>query len=243
MIIIAGPCAVESKEQALTIAEAVYWAGATHFRGGIFKPRSNPISFQGLGEAGADILKEVKVIMPVVSEATQEANVDVIASCADVIQIGSRNMHNVGLLKKAAATGKTVMIKRGYSALIEEEWLMSANYVKRAGNENVWMCERGIRTFEPYTRNVMDLGSISAVKRLHDYPVIVDPSHATGRAELVIPFAMAAIAAGADGVMIEVHNDPKVAKCDGHQSLTIQEFRKAIPKMIEMFKVREKWLS
>lgn len=240
--LIAGPCAVESKEQALRIAEAVHQAGADYYRGGIFKPRSNPAAFQGLGEEGVEILNHVRAIMPVVSEATQEGNVDIVSQCADVIQIGSRNMHNAGLLRAAGKTGKAVMIKRGYAALIREEWLMAIGYVKDGGGGDIWMCERGIRTFETLTRNTLDLSAIGGVKRLYDYPVIIDPSHATGDPDLVVPFALAGIAAGCDGVMIEVHDNPPVAKCDGHQALTIKQFREAIPLMRRVAEAVGRWL-
>ncbi len=237
MYIIAGPCAIENYNQVKEIAEAVKDAGATHFRGGVFKPRSSPDAFQGVGEEGLYLLEPAKALLPVVSEATQIGNVSLIAAAVDIIQVGSRNMHNIELLRAVAQTNKPILLKRGYAALIEEEWLKAAAYIRQAGNNQILMCERGIRTFEPYTRNTLDLAAVGAVHALTAYDVIIDPSHAAGRPELVIPFALAGLAAGADGVMIEVHNNPAHARCDGHQALTPREFADAVPLMKEVYEI------
>lgn len=238
MLIIAGPCAVESYNQAMRIAEFVYQAGANMFRGGIYKPRSSPKDFQGLGEEGAHVLNDIRKFMPVISESTQVENVDIIADCVDIIQIGSRNMHNIELLKKAGRTGKDIMLKRGYGAYLEEEWINSYNYLKQEQafygvKADVFMCERGIRTFEKYTRNTLDLSSAVALKQ-KGYQVIVDPSHATGRPELVEPLALAAIAAGVDGIMVEVHDKPDEALCDGHQALSLHQFSELVERVTNL---------
>ncbi len=225
IVVIAGPCAVESRQQALAIAREVRNSGAVLFRGGAFKPRTSPYAFQGLGEDGLKILAEVRetVGMPVVTEITTPAQADLIMKYVDVIQIGARNMQNFDLLKCVGRLGKPVILKRGLSATIEE-WLMSAEYILSEGNNNVILCERGIRTFEPYTRNTLDLSAIPVIKALTHLPVIIDPSHATGMREKVSPMARAGIAAGADGLMIEVHNDPDRALSDGAQSLYPNQF-------------------
>jgi 3-deoxy-7-phosphoheptulonate synthase len=235
MLIIAGPCAIESYDQAMKIAEFVYNAGANIYRGGLFKPRSSPDAYQGMGEKGLHILAEIRKFMPVITEATQVENVDIIAEECDIIQIGSRNMHNVGLLKKAGRTGKDVMLKRGYAANLEEEWINAYKYLKNEmefyqKEAEIYMCERGIRTFEKYTRNTLDLSSAVALKQ-KGYNIIVDPSHATGRRELIIPMSLAAVAAGVDGIMVEVHNDPEKALCDGHQALRFYEFTELVDKV------------
>ena len=223
--VIAGPCAVESRDQALTIAREVRRYGAVLFRGGAFKPRSSPYSFQGLGEEGLRILAQVReeVGLGVVTEITSPAYADIMMKYVDVLQIGARNMQNFELLKCVGRMGKPVMLKRGLSSTIEE-WLMSAEYILAEGNDRVILCERGIRTFEPYTRNTLDLSAIPVLKQLTHLPVIIDPSHATGIREKVSPMARAAIAAGADGLMIEVHNEPEKALSDGAQSLYPKQF-------------------
>lgn len=225
IVVIAGPCAVESRDQAMTIAREVRRYGAVLFRGGAFKPRTSPYSFQGLGERGLKILAEVReeVGLGVVTEMTSPAQADMMMKYVDIVQIGARNMQNFELLKCVGRLGKPVLLKRGLSATIEE-WLMSAEYILSEGNDDVILCERGIRTFEPYTRNTLDLSAIPVIKNLTHLPVIIDPSHATGIREKVSPMARAAIAAGADGLMIEVHHDPDKALSDGAQSLYPKQF-------------------
>jgi 3-deoxy-7-phosphoheptulonate synthase len=225
IVVIAGPCAVESRNQALTIAREVRRYGAVLFRGGAFKPRTSPYSFQGLGEDGLKILAEVgeEVGLGVVTEITSPAQADMMMKYVDVVQVGARNMQNFELLKCVGRIGKPVLLKRGLSATIEE-WLMSAEYILSEGNDHVILCERGIRTFEPYTRNTLDLSAIPVIKTLTHLPVVIDPSHATGIREKVSPMARAAIAAGADGLMIEVHHDPDKAFSDGPQSLYPKQF-------------------
>jgi len=225
IVVIAGPCAVESKEQALATARETRKYGAVLFRGGAFKPRTSPYSFQGLGEEGLKILAEVRdeLGLGVVTEITSPAQADMMMKYVDVVQVGARNMQNFELLKCVGRMGKPVLLKRGLSATIEE-WLMSAEYILSEGNDHVVLCERGIRTFEPYTRNTLDLSAIPVIKNLTHLPVIIDPSHATGMREKVSPMARAAIAAGADGLMIEVHHDPDRALSDGPQSLYPKQF-------------------
>ncbi|MCD6138235.1 MAG: 3-deoxy-7-phosphoheptulonate synthase [Deltaproteobacteria bacterium] len=225
IVVIAGPCAIESRNQAMTIAQEVRRYGAVLFRGGAFKPRTSPYSFQGLGEEALKILAEVReeVGLGVVTEMTSPAQADMMMKYVDVVQIGARNMQNYELLKCVGRMGKPVLLKRGLSATIEE-WLMSAEYVLSEGNDLVCLCERGIRTFEPYTRNTLDLSAIPVIKNLTHLPIIIDPSHATGIREKVPPMARAAIAAGADGLMIEVHHDPDNALSDGPQSLYPKQF-------------------
>ena len=225
IVVIAGPCAVESRDQAMTVARHVRRYGAVMFRGGAFKPRTSPYSFQGLGEEGLKILAEVReeVGLRVVTEITSPAQADMMMKYVDVVQVGARNMQNFELLKCLGRMGKPVLLKRGLAATIEE-WLMSAEYILSEGNDNVVLCERGIRTFEPYTRNTLDLSAIPVIKKLTHLPVIIDPSHATGIREKVSPMARAAIAAGADGLMIEVHHDPDNALSDGAQSLYPKQF-------------------
>jgi 3-deoxy-7-phosphoheptulonate synthase len=223
--VVAGPCAIESRDQALAIAREVRKYGAVLFRGGAFKPRTSPYSFQGMGEEGLKILAEVReeVGLGVVTEMTSPAQADMMMKYVDVVQIGARNMQNFELLKCAGRMGKPVFLKRGLSATIEE-WLMSAEYVLSEGNDHVILCERGIRTFEPYTRNTLDLSAIPVIKNLTHLPVLIDPSHATGIREKVPPMSRAAIAAGADGLMIEVHHEPEKARSDGAQSLYPKQF-------------------
>jgi 3-deoxy-7-phosphoheptulonate synthase len=225
VVVIAGPCAVESREQAMTIAKRVRGAGAVLFRGGAFKPRTSPYSFQGMGEEGLKILAEVReeTGLRVASEMTSPGQADVMMKYVDLVQIGARNMQNFELLRSAGRIGKPVLLKRGLSATMEE-WLMSAEYILSEGNDQVILCERGIRTFERYTRNTLDLSAIPIIKNLTHLPVIIDPSHATGLREKVSPMARAAIAAGADGLIIEVHHDPDNAFSDGPQSLYPEQF-------------------
>jgi 3-deoxy-7-phosphoheptulonate synthase len=225
IVIIAGPCAVESRDQALTIAREVKRYGAVLLRGGAFKPRSSPYSFQGLGEEGLKILAEVReeTGLGIVTEITSPAYADIMMKYVDLVQIGARNMQNFELLKCVGRMGKPVVLKRGLSSTIEE-WLMSAEYILAEGNDKVILCERGIRTFEPYTRNTLDLSAIPVLKKLTHLPVVIDPSHATGIREKVAPMARAAVAAGADGLMIEVHHDPDNALSDGAQSLYPKQF-------------------
>jgi 3-deoxy-7-phosphoheptulonate synthase len=224
--VISGPCAIESLEQALTIAREVKKAGAVLFRGGAFKPRTSPYSFQGLEEQGLKILAEVREALGirVVTEMTSPSQADLMMKYIDVVQIGARNMQNFELLKCVGRMGQPVLLKRGLAGTIEE-WLMSAEYILSEGNSQVILCERGIRTFEPYTRNTLDLSAIPVLKKLTHLPIVVDPSHATGMREKVSPMARAAVAAGADGLMIEVHHDPEHALSDGPQSLYPHQFR------------------
>ncbi|MGH2527816.1 MAG: 3-deoxy-7-phosphoheptulonate synthase [Actinomycetota bacterium] len=219
--IIAGPCAVESEGQALAAARGAKAAGATILRGGAFKPRTSPYSFQGLGERGLEILARCRedTGLPVVTEVMEPRDVELVASWADALQVGTRNMQNFALLREVGATSKPVLLKRGFSATVEE-WLMAAEYVAQRGNSEIILCERGIRTFETATRNTLDLGGMVVAQQESHLPVIVDPSHAMGHRELVAPMARAAIAAGADGVMVDVHHDPGEALCDGPQALT-----------------------
>ena len=223
--VMAGPCSVESREQLVEIAKAVKAAGATMLRGGAFKPRTSPYDFQGLKAEGIEYLLEAKKVtgLPIVTEIMNAAHLPMFEE-VDVIQVGARNMQNFELLKELGRTQKPILLKRGLSSTIKE-WLMSAEYIMAGGNENVILCERGIRSFDSqYTRNVLDLSAIPVLHELTHLPVIVDPSHATGASRLVKPMAMAAAACGADGLMIEVHNDPKTALCDGPQSLTPEQF-------------------
>jgi len=238
LAMIAGPCAVESREQLLEIAAAVRQAGAGFLRGGAFKPRTSPYSFQGMGEEGLQILMEAKALtgLPVVTEVMAPGQVDLfLKHDVDVLQIGSRNMQNFDLLKEVGRTRKPVLLKRGLSATIEE-FLMSAEYVMAGGNDQVILCERGIRTFETYTRNTLDLSAVPIIKRLSHLPIIIDPSHAGGYWRLVKPMALAALAAGADGLMVEVHQDPAQAVSDGRQSLRPEKFAEM---MADLKKVAE----
>lgn len=229
LAIIAGPCAVESEAQLLTIAKDVKLAGANFLRGGAYKPRTSPYSFQGMEEEGLRILLEAKKItgLPIVTEVMSVELVEKISQYADVLQIGARNMQNFDLLKEVGRCNKTILLKRGMSATIEE-LLMSAEYIMSEGNQNVILCERGIRTFETFTRNTLDLSAIPVLKKLSHLPVIVDPSHAAGKWWLVEPLAKAAIAVGADGLEIEVHHDPTNALSDGEQSLKPEKFKTLI---------------
>ncbi|MBP1736502.1 MAG: 3-deoxy-7-phosphoheptulonate synthase [Oscillospiraceae bacterium] len=223
--VMAGPCSVETKEQIVEVAEAVQASGAKLLRGGAFKPRTSPYSFQGMGVDGLDLMLEAKAKtgLPVVSEIMSPKLVEIFEEKVDVVQIGARNMQNFDLLKEVGKMSKPILLKRGL-ANSYEEWIMSAEYIMSEGNENVILCERGIRTFETYTRNTLDISAIPAVKRMSHLPIIVDPSHAAGMSWMVEPLALAAITAGADGLIIEVHNNPACAKCDGQQSLTPAQF-------------------
>ena len=229
LTLIAGPCSVESEQQIVSIAKAVKKSGATMLRGGAFKPRTSPYSFQGLKYEGLELLKEAKAEtgLPIVTELMSPYDIDRFVKDVDVIQIGARNMQNFELLKELGKLDKPILLKRGLSATIEE-WLMSAEYILSGGNPNVILCERGIRTFETYTRNTLDLSAIVAVKKVSHLPIIVDPSHATGKAWMVPALARAAIAVGADGLIIEVHNDPEHALCDGSQSIKPEMFDEVV---------------
>jgi len=237
LCVMAGPCSFESEEQVLTIARTVKQAGATVMRGGLFKPRTSPFSFQGLHEDGVRIMQRAReeTGLRFVTEALDERSLELVIEHADMIQIGARNMQNFTLLKKAGQSKKPVLLKRGMSATLEE-WLTAADYVLSEGNPQVVLCERGIRTFATHTRNTLDLSVVPAVKELSHLPIIVDPSHGTGYRNYVPPMALAAVAAGADGIMVEVHNDPAQAKSDGAQSLFIEQFQqmmKQIPAVAE----------
>lgn len=225
LAVIAGPCSVENEKQIVNIAKSVKKSGAKFLRGGAFKPRTSPYSFQGLRTRGLDLLKLAKkeTGLPIVTEIMSANMIDKFVEDVDVIQVGARNMQNFELLKELGKTRKPILLKRGLSATIEE-LLMSAEYIMSEGNENVILCERGIRTFENYTRNTLDLSAIPAIKKLSHLPVIVDPSHAAGLWWMVEPLAKAAVAVGADGLIIEVHNDPENALCDGQQSITPERF-------------------
>ena len=231
--VIAGPCSVESEAQIVEVAGDVKDSGAALLRGGAFKPRTSPYSFQGMGQEGLDLLVEARAAtgLPIVSEIMAPRYVDLFEEKVDLVQIGARNMQNFDLLKEVGRMSKPILLKRGLSNSYEE-WIMSAEYIMSEGNENVILCERGIRTFETYTRNTLDVSAIPAVKKMSHLPVIVDPSHAAGMSWMVEPLAMAAMAAGADGLIIEVHNDPPHAKCDGQQSLTPEQFD-ALMKKVE----------
>ena len=223
--VMAGPCSVESEEQIVAIAKDVQASGASMLRGGAFKPRTSPYSFQGMGVPGLDLLLEAKAEtgLPIVTELMGPQYCELFEEKVDLVQIGARNMQNFDLLKEVGKMSKPVLLKRGLSSTYEE-WVMSAEYIMAGGNENVILCERGIRTFESYTRNTLDVSAIPALKRMSHLPVVVDPSHSGGYSWLVEPLAMSAVAAGADGLIIEVHNDPPHAKCDGQQSLTPAQF-------------------
>ena len=225
LAIIAGPCAIESRDQALQIAERVARAGAQFFRGGAYKPRTSPYSFQGLAEEGLKIMAEIRdrFGLLIVTEAVDYESLDLVEQYGDVIQIGARNMQNFSLLKRAGRARKPVLVKRGISATLEE-FLMAAEYVVSEGNYNVVLCERGVRTFVDHTRNTLDLSVIPAVQRLSHLPIIADPSHGTGKRDKVTPLARAAVAAGADGLIVEVHHDPDGALSDGMQSLYPDQF-------------------
>lgn len=229
LVVIAGPCAVESEEQMLATAKAVKEAGASMLRGGAYKPRTSPYAFQGLEEEGLKILKNVSrtVGIPFVTEVVNPNDVELVSQYADMLQIGARNMQNFTLLKEVGKSNKPVMLKRGLSATIEE-WLMAAEYILSEGNYQVVLCERGIRTYEPSTRNTLDISAVPIIRRLSHLPVIVDPSHASGKRHLVAPLSRAAVAVGADGLVVEVHPNPENALSDGPQSLNFAGFEELI---------------
>ena len=232
LAIIAGPCAIESREQAFVVAEAVRRSGARFFRGGAFKPRTSPYAFQGLGEAGLKILEEIRETygLKIVTEAMDEAGVDLVERYADVIQIGARSMQNFTLLRRVGKSRLPVLLKRGLSATLDE-WLLAAEYIMSEGNYQIVLCERGIRTFAQHTRNTLDLSAIPAVRRISHLPVIVDPSHGTGKNYMVTPLARAGVAVGADGLIIEVHAQPEHALCDGAQALTIGQYEQLVSEV------------
>jgi 3-deoxy-7-phosphoheptulonate synthase len=229
LAIIAGPCAVENREQAFAVAEAVQHSGARFFRGGVWKPRTSPYAFQGLGEKGWEIMTEIRKTfgLKIVTEALEEPHVDLIERYGDIIQIGARNMQNFSLLRRAGRSQLPVLLKRGMAATLEE-WLLAAEYIMAEGNYNVILCERGVRTFTQHTRNTLDLASVPAIRRISHLPVIVDPSHGTGSAYMVTPLARAGVAVGADGLMVEVHNHPELALSDGAQALTPPDYAQLI---------------
>lgn len=232
LAIIAGPCAIESRAQAFAVAEAVRRSGARFFRGGAFKPRTSPYAFQGLGEEGLKIMADIREVygLKIVTEALDEASVDLVEKYGDMIQIGARNMQNFSLLRRAGRSHLPVLLKRGLAATLDE-WLLAAEYVMAEGNYNIVLCERGVRTFAQHTRNTLDLAAIPAVRRLSHLPVIVDPSHGTGKNYMVTPLARAGVAVGADGLIVEVHDQPERALSDGAQALTIEQYDQLIDEV------------
>ena len=244
LAIVAGPCAVESRKQAFTIAEHLAGAGVRFFRGGAYKPRTSPYSFQGLGEEGLKIMADIRdqFGLLIVTEAVDNESLDQVEHYADVIQIGARNMQNFSLLKKAGKARKPVLLKRGMSATLEE-FLMAAEYVMSEGNYNVILCERGVRTFSDYTRNTLDLSIVPAVHRLSHLPILVDPSHGTGVRSKVTPLSRASVAVGADGVIIEVHNEPDRALSDGKQSLYLEQFDELLSQVRQIAPVVQRHVA
>jgi 3-deoxy-7-phosphoheptulonate synthase len=238
LAIIAGPCAIESRAQAFAIAEAVRRSGARFFRGGAYKPRTSPYAFQGLGEEGLRILADVREAygLKIVTEALDEAGVDLVERYGDMIQIGARNMQNFSLLRRAGKAKLPVLLKRGLSATLDE-WLLAAEYVMAEGNYQIVLCERGIRTFAQHTRNTMDLAAIPAVRRISHLPVIIDPSHGTGKNFMVTPLARAGVAVGADGLIIEVHDQPEHALSDGAQALTLDQYEQMVSEVRSIYEV------
>jgi 3-deoxy-7-phosphoheptulonate synthase len=238
LAIIAGPCAIESRAQAFAIAEAVRRSGARFFRGGAYKPRTSPYAFQGLGEEGLKILADIREAygLKIVTEALDEAGVDLVERYGDMIQIGARNMQNFSLLRRAGRAKLPVLLKRGLSATLDE-WLLAAEYVMAEGNYQIVLCERGIRTFAQHTRNTMDLAAIPAVRRISHLPVIVDPSHGTGKNFMVTPLARAGVAVGADGLIIEVHDQPEHALSDGAQALTLDQYEQMVSEVRSIYEV------
>jgi 3-deoxy-7-phosphoheptulonate synthase len=232
LAIIAGPCAVESRAQVFSIAEAVRRSGVRFFRGGAFKPRTSPYAFQGLGEEGLKMLAEVRETygLKIVTEALDEAGVDMVERYGDMIQLGARNMQNFSLLRRAGRSHLPVLLKRGLAATLDE-WLLAAEYVMAEGNYNVVLCERGIRTFAQHTRNTLDLAAIPAVRRVSHLPVLVDPSHGTGKNHMVIPLARAGTAVGADGLIVEVHDQPERALSDGAQALNLEQYAQLVQEV------------
>ncbi|MCH7841717.1 MAG: 3-deoxy-7-phosphoheptulonate synthase [Chloroflexi bacterium] len=239
-VIMAGPCSVEDEEQMVSTAIAVKAAGATVLRGGAFKPRTSPYSFRGMGEDGLKLLQLAKqeTGLPIITEVMATADVETVAKYADILQIGARNMQNYNLLDEVGLIGKPVMVKRGLSASYEE-WLLAAEYVMAGGNEQVILCERGIRGFETFTRFTLDVAAIPVIKRLSHLPIVADPSHSTGKWYLVTPVALASVAAGAHGLLIEVHPNPDKAKCDGPQSLTFENFDMLMDQVNAIASVRK----
>ncbi|HEV2617056.1 MAG TPA: 3-deoxy-7-phosphoheptulonate synthase [Candidatus Acidoferrales bacterium] len=244
LAIIAGPCAIESREQAMAVAECVKAAGAHLFRGGAYKPRTSPYSFQGLGEPGLKILAEVRERfgLGIVTEAIDNESLDLVEKYADVIQIGARNMQNFSLLKRAGKSSKPVLLKRGMSATLDE-FLMAAEYILSEGNYRLILCERGVRTFSEHTRNTLDLSIIPAVQRRSHLPILVDPSHGTGRRAKVLPLSRAAIAVGADGLIVEVHHDPDHALSDGAQSIIPEELEQLMKEVRQIGSVVHRTLN
>lgn len=238
-VVMAGPCAVESEAQIMTVAHAIKQAGAHMLRGGAFKPRSSPYSFRGMGEAALKLMAKARneTGLPIVTEVMTPTDVALVAEYADLLQIGARNMQNYQLLEEVGRSQRPVLLKRGLSATFEE-WMLSAEYIMNQGNHNVILCERGIRTFETATRNTLDLNAVALAKKRTHLPIIVDPSHGTGKWYLVAPLALAGLAAGADGLMIEVHPDPDKATSDGPQSLTLENFASLMPKINAIAGVR-----
>src|SRR5213593_1454520 len=232
LAIIAGPCAIESRAQAFAVAEAVRRSGARFFRGGAFKPRTSPYACQGLGEEGLKILAEVRETygLKIVTEALDESSVELVEKYGDVIQIGARNMQNFSLLRRAGKSHLPVLLKRGLSATLDE-WLLAAEYIMSEGNYNVVLCERGVRTFAQHTRNTLDLAAVPAVRRISHLPVIVDPSHGTGKNFMVTPLACAGVAVGADGLIVEVHDQPERALSDGAQALTLEQYDQLVQEV------------
>ncbi|HEX8076216.1 MAG TPA: 3-deoxy-7-phosphoheptulonate synthase [Chthoniobacterales bacterium] len=232
LAVIAGPCAIETRDQAFTVAETVQRSGARFFRGGAFKPRSSPYEFPGLGEEGLQIMAEVREQfgLKIVTEALDVAGVELVEQYGDIIQIGARNMQNFSLLRRAGRSKLPVLLKRGMAATLDE-WLLAAEYVMSEGNYQVILCERGVRTFALHTRNTLDLAAIPAVRRISHLPVLIDASHAAGKNYMVAPLARAGVAAGADGVLVEVHNDPKTALCDAAQALTLGEYEEMLREL------------
>ncbi len=243
-VIMAGPCSVEDEEQMVSTAIAVKAAGATILRGGAFKPRTSPYSFRGMGEDGLKLLQTAKqeTGLPIITEVMATADVETVAKYADILQIGARNMQNYNLLDEVGLIGKPVMVKRGLAASYEE-WLLAAEYVMAGGNEQVILCERGIRGFETFTRFTLDVAAVPVIKRLSHLPIVADPSHSTGKWYLVTPVALASVAAGAHGLLIEVHPNPDVAKCDGPQSLTFENFDLLMEQVHAIASVRKEPVS
>jgi len=244
IVVMAGPCAIESEDQLLATAQAVKAAGATVLRGGAFKPRTSPYQFRGLGESGLRMLAKVgeETQMPIITEVMSPNHVDLVAKYVDILQIGARNMQNFILLDEVGRIKKPVLLKRGLSSSIQE-WLLAAEYILAQGNEQVILCERGIRTFETYTRNTMDLSAIPIIEKVSHLPIFADPSHATGKWYLVPPLALAAVAAGADGLIIEVHPNPDLALADGPQSLTFDNFRLLMSHLLPIAKAMNRKLA
>ena len=243
-VIMAGPCSVEDEDQMVSTAIAVKAAGATVLRGGAFKPRTSPYSFRGMGEDGLKLLQLAKqeTGLPIITEVMATSDVETVAKYADILQIGARNMQNYNLLDEVGKIGKPVMVKRGLSASYEE-WLLAAEYVLAGGNENVILCERGIRGFETFTRFTLDVAAVPVIKRLSHLPIVADPSHSTGKWYLVTPVALASVAAGAHGLLIEVHPNPDQAKCDGPQSLTFENFDILMEQVHAIASVRKQPVS